>query len=213
MLRYSASVDQAVTSVESLANLVNDLVQNNQDLRSRVGNLESSGRTTRSTPSLSESEVEDDVSTIRPERGPSDTAEEVSEPAAAQVKRFAFEEDLRKSRVYNRARRRVSLDSWQSSTAPSLGWSCLSDMSLANVSNISVIALPIAAKDLTNAGHYIAAPRPVLDDYSTFSLGFEALRSTLQPNGQSVITLEQCSRLGEESSTRLKIIKQIAILG
>jgi len=48
----------------------------------------------------------------------------------------------------------MSLDSLQSSAAPSFGWSCLSETSLANVSNVSVISLPIAAGELSNAQHY-----------------------------------------------------------
>lgn len=48
----------------------------------------------------------------------------------------------------------MSLDSLQSSAAPSFGWSCLSETSLANVSDVSVISLPISASELTNAQHY-----------------------------------------------------------
>ena len=70
------------------------------------------------------------------------------------IRRFTFEQDLRQSRVYKRVRRRNSLESLSSSTAPSFGWSCLSEMSLANVSNISVISLPIAVSELTNGEHY-----------------------------------------------------------
>lgn len=48
----------------------------------------------------------------------------------------------------------MSRDSLQSSAAPSFGWSCLSETSLADVSNVSVISLPISANELANAQHY-----------------------------------------------------------
>lgn len=154
-----ASVDQATTSVETLTSLVRDLVQNNQDLYSRILNLESSQRTIRPTASLKEAEDEDDVSTIQSPRKASDpTLEEERESTVTAVKEFTFERDLRQSRAYARVMWRDSLMSLQSSTAPSFGWSCLSGLSLANVSNISVISLPIVATELTNAQHYTSPP-------------------------------------------------------
>ncbi len=133
-------------------------MQNNQDLCWRIGNLESlpSNQTMRKAASLTENEgkVKDNASTIRPKQQATDPTMKTSEPAVTAMKRFTFEQDLRQSKVYSRARRRMSLDSLQSSAAPSFGWSCLSETSLANVSNVSVISLPIAAGELANAQHY-----------------------------------------------------------
>lgn len=156
----SASVDQATTSVETLTALVQQLVQNNEDLCSRIGNLESlpSNPNIQSSTSLDHDEDEDDTSTIRPKRVASDASVEENEPAMMAVTRYTFEQDLRKSRVYNRAMRRRSLESLLSSAALSFGWSCLSGMSLANVSNISVISLPIAVNELTNGEQYAPPP-------------------------------------------------------
>ena len=67
---------------------------------------------------------------------------------------FGFEEDLQTSRVYQRIAPRHSLSSLPSSAVRSLGWSFLSGVSLADISNISVVSLPISLKDLSNPQHY-----------------------------------------------------------
>lgn len=174
----SASVDQATTSVETLTSLVQQLLQNNQDLCVRLGRLESlSGDgTIPSTFLLDESDDEDDASTIRQKRHASDTILETSETSETNeigVKRLTFEQDLRQCKVYKRVTRRHSLESLSSSTAPSFGWSCFSEMSLANVSDISVISLPIAVNELTNGEHYGRAPmrQPLLDGSEFARLG------------------------------------------
>lgn len=156
----STSVDQATTSVETLTSLVQQVLQSNQDLCARLRSLElsSSDKKTPSTAQAVESDDEDDASTIRPKRHTSDPVLEANQIKETGIRKFTFEQDLRQSRVYKRIRRRNSLQSLSSSTAPSFGWSCLSEMSLANVSNISVISLPIAVNELTNGEHYGRAP-------------------------------------------------------
>ncbi|RKK74808.1 hypothetical protein BFJ69_g8244 [Fusarium oxysporum] len=66
-----------------------------------------------------------------------------------------FRKALRASRVYRRAKR-YSMDfSFRSSVARSRrNWSILSGLSLSDISNISVVALPIHRGDLTNAQDY-----------------------------------------------------------
>ena len=149
----SVSVDQATSSVETLTDLVHQVIQQNEDLRSRLGSLncEPQNQGIGSASSIQGDEEEDDASTIRRAR-PGVTATINTREVA--VKKFAFEQDLRQSRVYIRAMRRISFESIQTSDAPSFGWSCLSDMSLAKVSNISVLSLPIAPNELSNGKHY-----------------------------------------------------------
>ena len=72
--------------------------------------------------------------------------------------------------------RRGSGMSLLSSEAPSLGWSYLSDVSLANVSNISVISLPISLNELSNAAHYAQESTQGKTSYPQNPLG-AALRS------------------------------------
>jgi len=68
---------------------------------------------------------------------------------------LSFEKDLQASRVYRRIKRDTMDFSMRSSVARSHGWSIFSGMSLGNISDISVPALPIYPGDITNPQHYI----------------------------------------------------------
>jgi len=65
-----------------------------------------------------------------------------------------FDEDLNKSRPYTRAFKRQAVWSTTSSAVQTMDWSYLSGLSLADVSQISVIDLPISPKDLWNGQRY-----------------------------------------------------------
>ena len=67
---------------------------------------------------------------------------------------FTFDKDLNNSRPYARAMRRDSTYSTASSTLHTMGWSCLSGLSLAEVSEVSVIGLPITPQELWNGHRY-----------------------------------------------------------
>ena len=135
------------------------MLQNNQDLCSRLGSLESlyGNQRIRSAASIEEDNDSDTASTIRPRRHASESTLEPAEASNISIKRFTFEQDLRTSWVYKRAMRRESCESLWSSSAPSFGWSCLSETSLADISNISVISLPIVANELSNGIHYVSS--------------------------------------------------------
>ena len=70
------------------------------------------------------------------------------------IRYFDFERDLEASRVYSRATRDTVDFSFRSSAVGSHAWSTLSDVSLSDISIISVIALPVYPKDITNGHHY-----------------------------------------------------------
>ena len=70
---------------------------------------------------------------------------------------FTFDQDLNNSRPYVRAMKRNSMWSIASSAAHTTSWSCLSGLSLAEISDISVIGLPISIQELWNGHHYITA--------------------------------------------------------
>lgn len=70
---------------------------------------------------------------------------------------FTFEKDLRASRPYMRALKRYSDCTATSSVAPSMGWSFFSGISLAEVSCLSAIGLPVAPQDLWNGNRYCAS--------------------------------------------------------
>jgi hypothetical protein len=56
-----------------------------------------------------------------------------------------------------RASKRCSAWTVSSSVAPSMGWSFFSGMSLANVSCLSVLGLPVTPQDLWNGHRYLKA--------------------------------------------------------
>ncbi|KAI1119803.1 hypothetical protein F5Y10DRAFT_259589 [Nemania abortiva] len=68
---------------------------------------------------------------------------------------FEFENDLKTSRVYRRAQRDSMDFSFRTSITRQHAWSMLSACSLADVSVLSVIALPLNLVDLANRHHYV----------------------------------------------------------
>ncbi|KAI1283593.1 Pleckstrin homology domain-containing protein [Xylaria sp. FL0933] len=68
---------------------------------------------------------------------------------------FEFESDLEASRVYRRAKRDTMDFSFRTSIARTHAWSIWSGCSLADVSVLSVIALPLDLEDVTNSHHYM----------------------------------------------------------
>jgi len=68
--------------------------------------------------------------------------------------RSEFEDDLDASRVYKRNQRNTCDCSFVSSAARTNTWSIFSGLSLAGVSNISVIALPLCQEDISNYSNY-----------------------------------------------------------
>lgn len=89
-----------------------------------------------------------------PDQGPSET------PGSNRRSLFdlSFEKDLIASRVYRRIKRDTMDFSMRSSVARSNGWSVFSGMSLSDISEISVLALPIRPSDITNPQHYVEGP-------------------------------------------------------
>jgi hypothetical protein len=89
----------------------------------------------------------------------------------------------------NRTRKSKAIEWIIHSKALFLGshaWTALSDISMAEISAISVVALPIDWSDITNAYHY---PRPRKDNASRHE------RSITQPEtqGQSLEAIQHCS--------------------
>jgi len=92
---------------------------------------------------------ESDAVTVNPRYGNVDT---IFEEITVQ---FAFDEDLESSRVYKRVAEYDYCDrSFKSSALRTNAWSVLSGLSLAAISVISVIALPVFENDVANPEHY-----------------------------------------------------------
>ena len=68
---------------------------------------------------------------------------------------LTFEEDLFASRVYRKPLFSKSGDSLFTAAARTTAWSILSGISLTDVSNISVLAVPIYAHEISNSARYI----------------------------------------------------------
>jgi hypothetical protein len=90
---------------------------------------------------------------LAPEQGPSETPERNRRSFFD----LSFEKDLIASRVYRRIKRDTMDFSMRSSVARSHGWSIFSGMSLSDISEISVLALPILPSDISNSQHYVKA--------------------------------------------------------
>ena len=76
---------------------------------------------------------------------------------------FAFEQDLFASRPYVRAINRRPSRSATSSVVPTMGWSYLSGLSLADVSEVSILSLPLSALELWSGDRYITAQDDLKD--------------------------------------------------
>ena len=84
----------------------------------------------------------------------------------AAVDGFAFEQDLLASRPYARAINRRPCWSATSSVVPTMGWSYLSGISLADVSEVSILGLPLSASELWHGHRYVTAQDDLGDSAS-----------------------------------------------
>lgn len=96
----------------------------------------------------------DNLSTIRSNETPRSRFSKFSLSAFARSISFSFEEDLQSSRVYRKASYSHSQTSLTSSARFSTALSVFSGFTLAQVSSISVFALPVYPEDLHNSQWY-----------------------------------------------------------
>ena len=68
--------------------------------------------------------------------------------------------EFQQSKVYSRTKKRHSISSKPSSFDPASRWSTLSSISLADISNISVISLPLSASEIWGFEHYTSTYTP-----------------------------------------------------
>ena len=94
----------------------------------------------------------DDTETIRPP----DARPRMTDQSSSELSPFHFEFDsiLQASRVYMRTHSSECDVSFKSSVARSRAWSLLSDITLEQISILSVIALPIYPSDISNRDWY-----------------------------------------------------------
>ncbi|KAF2125096.1 hypothetical protein P153DRAFT_360706 [Dothidotthia symphoricarpi CBS 119687] len=145
---------EASQSQASLALTMEQLVQTNRELCRRLRNLEDRFDATSVVTEKfrgSNTLLQGDDETIRAVQ-PS-TSKHVSILEAVKI-HFAFDDDLQSSRVYQMTRSSVCDHSFVSSAVRTNAWSIFSGLSLADISIISVVALPLYSGDINNHEHY-----------------------------------------------------------
>ena len=173
--RCSTSIGQARSSASQLTTLIQQVLESNLEISQRMAKLEMRTfgytQSAASAPTVEErctdnesfytmriakdakERVHGEKPDIDEERGPNadNEANGIQLPTFA----FTFDQDLEESRPYARALKRDSVWSTASSVAHTMNWSCMSGLSLADVSEVSVIDLPISPQELWNGDRYI----------------------------------------------------------
>lgn len=126
--------------------MVEQLLADNKQLCKRLKSLEDriDARST-SIPynaSLVSGADDQDASTARPFDGKNTLTRETI------MTRFTFDKYLQSSRVYRMAKRQTCDESFNSSTVRTHAWSVFSGLSLADISALSVVALPLYEDDI-----------------------------------------------------------------
>lgn len=168
----SASVDEATHSVATLTALVHQLLSSNQEIATRLVNLEGQIDKASGWQRI----YGDDGSTIV-KRGRGSAIHRENDDFEDPRFAFEFDHDLYRSWVYARALRRHSSQSLTSSLTNSFRWSCLSNISLADISNLSVLSLPIRADELRNSVHYGTTKRA----RSSLQTSYHSQRDAITP--------------------------------
>ena len=148
------TIAEAKDSVDRLYALVEEHFK---EISSRMQALELLGMQNEDNDSLM---FEDDTESLATIHAPSSNLS-----SEESVDSFDFSDELQRSRVYRRNQAfRQSFISAMTNSAYSLGWSFFSDLSMAEVSNISVINLPITEGEVFNPGRssqtWSAQPTP-----------------------------------------------------
>ncbi|KAL9614073.1 MAG: hypothetical protein Q9167_001427 [Letrouitia subvulpina] len=196
-------VEEAHAAIENLTSLVQTMISRDQVL-SNDGILTKHRRF--SAPSklrVLEDDI-DDGSTLRSPR-PSGDGRGSTPSFDNRNLMSTFEHDLSSSRVYSRVSRAFNRKSDPYpgsllSSERSMGWSFFSGMSLADVSDISVVSLPISAIHLWNGSRY----RPSLDP----------IRNS-NSYGSSAVALDPIGKLqlfGISNSGKSTVLKQLHMM-
>lgn len=159
------SMENAQRSMSRLTDVVRQLLERNREISERLGCMELETSDCRSTivrttrKSISEELIEDYESIVTVRQLNASPSEGKANGLEASRSSAEFESLLESSRPYVRASRRPGPSSATSSVVQTLGWSCLSGLSLAEVSNISIMELALDKNRVWNSTRYDTAPR------------------------------------------------------
>ena len=173
----STSIGEAQSSASQLNTLIQQVLDSNLEISQRMANLEmrTLGYPQSCAPTLAALDTNKDDDSVNATRAATDAVKGAMAPDECVVIvegsgedkserskniqdpafNFTFDQDLNNSRPYARAMKRNSVWSTVSSTVHTMSWSYLSGLSLAEVSGISVIGLPVSPQELWNGYHYI----------------------------------------------------------
>ena len=147
-------MEEAESAMVRLCNLVEQVLAKNEEMSLRLRNIDDAVAKQQSQSKKSTGNGEESVlseRTVTPPPGPSNDRPERAQPKGAN---FTFEEDLLASRVYRKPLFSKSGESLVTSAARTTATSVLSALSLTDISNISVLAVPIYAHEISNSTHY-----------------------------------------------------------
>ena len=152
------------SSISNLNTTVQGILANSEDIPRRIGSIETKiARLSRYATSTSErpTGTSDGASTIRSTSYGIEN-DILSPPGVGHtMSQFGIQiqKELEASRVYRRTAQRHSISSYLSGLHSAAG-SALSGVSLAEISNLSVLSLPISYGELWNPQHYTIAREP-----------------------------------------------------
>jgi hypothetical protein len=156
----SESDQEAKQSREKLQNLVEQLLQSNQDISRRLKNFDAvSGSRSTLTQCLNgkgpinAGQDGEQIATVVRRLG-SDERSCGGIIIQTNAVRFTFEDELRASRVYRRTQPYSSDASFTTSSVRTHAWSIFSGFSLADISAVSAIALPLYSHEISNNQWY-----------------------------------------------------------
>lgn len=193
-------MDEAESAISRLTGLVEQVLESNQEMSARLRDMDE--RATVALPAP-ETAVKDDASTTS-----SMTATPPPETAAQpDIHRnqfgFVFEEDLLASRVYRKPLYSRSGASLVSSAARRTSSSVLSGLSLTEVSNISILAVPIYAHEIKNSERYTFGDfsLPPLEEVPSQESADQSTISTPKPRKRDRLTAAVWRQRKEKSPT------------
>ena len=176
-------MEEAESAMTRLCDLVEQVLAKNQDMSRRLRNMDdkSTHQATSTTSNVKDGASATSSRTVTPSPdAPEDTRIDF-------VQRnqfgFAFEEDLMASRVYRKPHFSDSGESLVTSAARTTASSILSALSLTDVSNISILAVPIYAHEITNSGRYVFGDfQPAALEAQEQQIPVRPLKETLKAN-------------------------------
>ena len=149
------------SSISNLSTTVQSILANSEDIPRRIASIETkiAGLSRHATSTIERpTDTSDSTSTIHPTSHSIENGYLYSPGVGHTLSQFGvqIQKELEASRVYRRSAKRHSTSSFLSGLH-SAAWSALSGVSLAEISALSVLSLPISYHELWNPQHYKTA--------------------------------------------------------